>query len=152
MEIVQLINAFQYQFEENAICRTRWLSGERQCHQLVELLEVKASDSLINFVKDENMNEHQWQELQRTYCCIFSHNYPSHLLLCAYYLVNHTPGVSLLVVLPIQLIESKSSYVRSYINIIYNGHRLQMELPIYTVLLATNIVNGLILQFSYVII
>ena len=71
-----------------AICKTRWLSGERQCHKLVELLEVKASTSLVNFVKDQMLNENQWQELLKTCCCMFSHDQPSHLLLCAYYITS----------------------------------------------------------------
>lgn len=34
-----------------AICRTRWLSGERQCYKL----EIHASTSLVNYIKDQTI-------------------------------------------------------------------------------------------------
>jgi hypothetical protein len=75
------------------IASTRWLSSERTTERLIELLKVKATEDLIEFVKPYFGGEDSldWKTAIE-YCVCIDSNDMSQFMLTFWYLANHTPG------------------------------------------------------------
>ncbi len=70
------------------LSRTRWLSGEMQFYKLEELLEFKASPPLTRYINDQGADDEEMSQILE----IHRSDAPSHIMLCAFFLINHSPG------------------------------------------------------------
>ena len=75
------------------VARTRWLSAERTTERLIELLKVRATTTMIKFVKDYfgGDESNNWKAACK-YCTCIGSNDLSQFMLTFWYIANHTPG------------------------------------------------------------
>lgn len=75
------------------IATTRWLSSERTTERLIDLLQVKATEHIIDFVKLYFGGEEtdDWKTA-KDYCVCIDSDDLSQFMLTFWYLANHTPG------------------------------------------------------------
>ena len=75
------------------IAQTRWISQERQAEKLIELVNVPASNHLIQHVKEYVGEDSQsWKEISELAVCFNRSTNSSHLILASIYLTNHCPS------------------------------------------------------------
>lgn len=72
----------------------RWISRERGGHELHEMMNVPASDSLIQHTAQYygGTNSEEWKDMADKCTCINDDSMLSHMLLCCLYLTNHSPN------------------------------------------------------------
>jgi hypothetical protein len=75
------------------IADTRWISQERQCDELIQFLEVPASQHLIDLVRNDFPHQLEHFDSLMNKCSSFYDNTsPSHYILQFLYIANHAAG------------------------------------------------------------
>mmetsp|Transcript_5486 Transcript_5486/g.12502 ORF Transcript_5486/g.12502 Transcript_5486/m.12502 type:complete len:1268 (+) Transcript_5486:159-3962(+) len=74
------------------ICGSRWISAERQSEKMEDILDVPATEELVQIVRSDFDSEEEWEECVKLFTCIHQREELSHLILVFMYLANHTPG------------------------------------------------------------
>jgi hypothetical protein len=87
----ELPKVIQRTFKE--VADTRWLSQERQCNELIDFINVPATEDLINFVKaDFVYSESSFEKVLKQCCTWDDESVPSQYILQILYIANHSAG------------------------------------------------------------